>query len=169
MERVVIVLNSDYTFLNTVTIERAFLYIAKEKVYVEKYAEKVINTAEEIFKIPRVVRFIKNITQVYKKKVPWSKRNVFIRDKNICQYCGTKVDKPTVDHVLPRSRKGKNSFTNCVTSCFDCNNWKDDRTPEEAGMVLLREPKAPTVSEFIRLWTKSMSMDKIMKELGYGN
>ena len=168
MQRTVIVLNSDYSFLNTVTVERAFLYIAKEKVQVEKYAEKYINTSEDVFRIPRIVRFIKMIKQVFKKKIPWSKRNVFIRDNYVCQYCGKKVEKPTVDHILPKSRGGKNSFLNCVASCFSCNNLKDDKTPDEAGMKLLKVPKAPTVNEFIRLWTASISIDDLMKELGYG-
>jgi 5-methylcytosine-specific restriction endonuclease McrA len=164
----VIVLNADFSFLNVVSVERAFLYIAKGKVSVEKYTDSLMCTAEEVFRKPRVVRFVKMIHQVFKKKIPWSRRNVFVRDKNVCQYCGTTNGKMTIDHIFPKSRGGKNTFINTVTACFDCNNWKDDRTPGEAVMSLLREPKAPSVSEFIRLTANMLTPKEIMKELGFG-
>jgi 5-methylcytosine-specific restriction endonuclease McrA len=72
----------------------------------------------------------------------------------------------TIDHVIPQSRGGKNSFENCVTSCFDCNNKKGNRTPNEANMYMKRRPYSPTISEFLRLKVKQMGLDKFLKELG---
>lgn len=163
----VIVLNADYSFLNVVTVERAFLYIAKGKVTIEKYAESFFNTAEQTFKRPRIVRFIKFIRQVFKKKIPWSKRNILVRDNYTCQYCGSVAGKMTVDHIMPKSRGGKNTFENTVCSCFSCNNRKDDRTPREAEMVLNCNPTQPTVSEFTRKLAGSYASDNIFKELGF--
>lgn len=167
MEKV-IVLNADYSFLNLVSVERAFLYIAKGKVYVEKFADKIFTTDQADYKVPKVVRFIKFIRQVYSRKIPWTKKNVLIRDMYTCQYCGT-TDKNeffTVDHVVPKSKGGKNSFDNCVCSCFQCNNKKGDRTPHEARMFLKKKPVQPTISEFARAWSKSHRIDEILKELG---
>ena len=71
--------------------------------------------------------------------------HIFRRDMYCCQYCGKDLlpDEATVDHVNPKSRGGKNDFPNLVTCCFSCNSYKADRTPEEAGMVLLRKPTMP--------------------------
>lgn len=78
-------------------------------------------------------------------KVKYSRKNIFHRDDNKCQYCGT--EKPrgvlTVDHIIPRSRGGKNTFTNIVAACKECNSKKGDRTPEEAGMILIKNPATP--------------------------
>lgn len=150
MKNQVLVLNADFSFLGTVSIKRAFLYISKGKVHVEKYADSVISTVESSFKIPIVVRFIKFIRQIYAKKVPWSKKNVLVRDNYTCQYCGKTGEQMTVDHVIPKSRGGKNSFDNTVSSCYTCNNSKGDRTPSEARMYLKTKPVQPTISEFLR-------------------
>lgn len=66
----------------------------------------------------------------------FSKHKVFERDRYICQYCkNTDRRKLTIDHIIPKSRGGPDSFLNCITCCLRCNLFKDDRTPEEAGMV----------------------------------
>ena len=77
-----------------------------------------------------------------------NRTNILWRDKNQCQYCGV-IQTPkelTLDHVLPKSRDGENTWTNLVTCCKKCNQEKRDRTPEEAGMSLLKKPKAPKYS-----------------------
>ena len=66
------------------------------------------------------------------------RRNIFLRDGHKCGYCGKKGT--TIDHILPKSRGGKNTWENLVTACQSCNNRKRDRTPEEAGMTLLTTP-----------------------------
>ncbi|MGH2520165.1 MAG: HNH endonuclease, partial [Chloroflexota bacterium] len=72
-----------------------------------------------------------------------SRKNILMRDRNTCQYCG--VSHPahtmTLDHVLPRSRGGKSAWENLVASCHACNHRKGDRLPHEAGMRLLRDPR----------------------------
>ena len=78
-------------------------------------------------------------------RVRYCKANVFRRDNHTCQYCGAKpgVAKLTLDHVLPRSRKGRSTWENVVTACEPCNHAKKDRTPEEAGMTLRNIPVRP--------------------------
>lgn len=72
-----------------------------------------------------------------------SNKEIFIRDQYLCQYCGCECHKPTVDHVIPASRGGASTFANLVTCCYDCNQRKADRTPEEAGMQLRNQPRTP--------------------------
>jgi 5-methylcytosine-specific restriction endonuclease McrA len=102
---------------------------------------------------------------IYKNRVPYSKRNIMIRDKNMCCYCGSNRNL-TIDHVIPLSRGGKTSFDNCVTACFRCNNKKNNRTPSEANMFLRKKPHTPTISEFFMIKMKNLGVDKYLKELG---
>lgn len=82
-----------------------------------------------------------------KSGVKFSKVNVAARDGFCCQYCGTKLplSKLNYDHVMPRSRGGKTVWENVVISCYPCNNRKENRTPEEASMKLLKVPVKPKV------------------------
>lgn len=74
--------------------------------------------------------------------IPYSRNALFVRDRGMCLYCGKPGD--TMDHIYPKSRGGRAEWTNAATACFSCNNRKADRTPDEAGMPLLRVPFAPT-------------------------
>jgi 5-methylcytosine-specific restriction endonuclease McrA len=78
----------------------------------------------------------------YTSGPPWSRRGVMARDHFRCAYCGRTAT--TVDHVVPQSRGGPNTWTNTVAACGGCNQRKGDRTPAEAGMPLRVEPSAPT-------------------------
>ena len=166
MERCVI-LNGDYTFLNIVSWKRAICLMIKQKAEVLKYSDKVLVNCEGkvITKIPIVMKLIKIIRMIYKNRVPFSKKNVLIRDKFRCGYCGSR-QQLTVDHVIPASQGGKTTFENCITACRSCNNKKGRRTPSEAKMYLSHQPYAPTISEFIALKMKQLGVDHILKELG---
>lgn len=95
-------------------------------------------------KLPEVIT-LSNYASVPTRAISFSRRNLFNRDKHICQYCGKHPgsDSLTVDHVMPKSRGGDSSWTNCVLACIDCNFRKANRTPEEAGMKLRRQPVKP--------------------------
>jgi hypothetical protein len=88
---------------------------------------------------------------------------VFARDKYICAYCANRFERGgvTVDHIMPRSRGGKNTWMNCVTACRRCNSTKDDMTPEEAGMPLVYVPYAPTVHERLLLKGRRILADQM--------
>ncbi len=94
--------------------------------------------------VPAVVRLRKMIARV-KADVKFSRINVYTRDGFRCQYCGLKrtTKHLNYDHVLPRSQGGKTVWDNIVTSCISCNLRKDCRTPEQAGMRLLKRPTKP--------------------------
>jgi 5-methylcytosine-specific restriction endonuclease McrA len=96
-----------------------------------------------VVKMPAVIRLLGTLGR--KKVVKFSRINVLTRDNFSCCYCGDKkaVSELNYDHVVPRSRGGKTVWENIVTSCFVCNGFKRNRTPEEAGMRLLKQPVRP--------------------------
>lgn len=97
-------------------------------------------------KVPAVAVLMRHIKPV-KTGVKFSKINVCLRDKFRCQYCGYrfKMSELNYDHVIPRARGGRTVWDNIVASCPPCNSRKADRTPVEAGMVLLSVPERPRV------------------------
>lgn len=168
MERCII-LNGDYSYLNVVSWKRAICLMIKGKAEVLKYSDKsVIRNVEgeEVMRVPLVMRLIKIIRMIYKNKVPYSKRNIFIRDNFRCVYCGARNERLTVDHVIPQGQGGKSSFDNCVAACKPCNHKKGNRTPTEAKMFMRKRPYSPTIYEFIRLKMKHYKIDDFLKELG---
>ena len=97
-------------------------------------------------KVPAVAVLLRHVRPV-KTGVKFSRTNVCLRDKFRCQYCGHRRAKSELnyDHVLPKSKGGQTVWTNIVTSCYGCNSLKANRTPEQAGMQLLKQPERPRV------------------------
>jgi 5-methylcytosine-specific restriction endonuclease McrA len=147
MEKV-LVLNNDYTPLNVTTLKRGFKLVYKGKAEIIFSDDKnPITTSIKKFRRPTIIRLMRYIYMPY-KKVPLTRYNIFRRDGHKCVYCGTK-NNLTLDHVLPRSRGGDNTWKNLVTCCGSCNLRKDNLTPEEANMSMSVKPYAPTYIEFI--------------------
>ena len=96
------------------------------------------------WKVPSIIRFLSKAVFV-KRYVKFNRHNVWLRDKGRCQFCltQTRLDDFTYDHVKPFSRGGKTCWENIVVACIPCNHHKANRTPEEAGMRLVREPFRP--------------------------
>ena len=101
-----------------------------------------IKTTSGIFKLPKHIILKKYVYLPYKEFSP-CRKNIFRRDDYICQYCGIQLDRntATVDHVIPRCRGGNHNWNNVVCCCLKCNRKKGDRTPVEANMELMKEPK----------------------------
>jgi 5-methylcytosine-specific restriction endonuclease McrA len=97
-----------------------------------------------IFPVPTVVRLVQYVVTRwrYSSGPAWSRSGVHARDRGRCAYCGGRAS--TVDHVLPRSRGGRNTWLNTVAACGPCNQRKGDRTPVEAGLRMRFDPYAPT-------------------------
>ncbi|MEZ4223449.1 MAG: HNH endonuclease [Polyangiaceae bacterium] len=95
-------------------------------------------------RVPRVLH-LQRYDRVPRSVVRLTRRNVMLRDEHTCQYCTRRlpIRELNLDHVLPRSRGGGDSWENLVTSCRSCNLRKGRRTPDEAGMRLLRRPRKP--------------------------
>ncbi len=89
---------------------------------------------------------LKEFKRMPTRKVVFSRRNLWKRDRMRCQYCGVlmKTDEVTVDHIVPRCRGGLSTWTNCVLACITCNKKKDDKSLEKCGMRLFRYVKSPS-------------------------
>ncbi|MEE8398823.1 MAG: HNH endonuclease [Desulfobacterales bacterium] len=161
-----VVLNGDFTYLSTVSWKRAIKLVLADKVKVLKHSDMTVNCVEDSFRVPAVVALIKVIRMVYRNKVPFSKKNVLVRDQHRCVYCGAKGRSLTLDHVVPRSKGGKTDFDNCVACCKHCNAKKGDRTLRKAGLYLRTRPYQPTISEFLRLKLKHTGVYRYLVELG---
>ena len=137
-----------------------------EKVKVLKYSDRIIQGVGKVFRAPAVLLLIKVVRSVYRARVPFSNKNVLVRDRFVCAYCGKKAKPLTIDHVIPRSKGGKTSWENCVACCKACNNNKGARTPTEAKMHLIKRPFQPTIAEFIRIRLKQSAVYEVLVELG---
>lgn len=106
-------------------------------------------------RVPEVVT-LAEYDAVPSASVTFSRRNIFKRDKFTCVYCGVQpgVNELTIDHVLPRAQGGQSSWDNCVLACLACNHAKADRTPEQAGMRLRKQPQRPA-------WKPVYAMDSV--------
>jgi 5-methylcytosine-specific restriction endonuclease McrA len=142
MDSVVLLLNSDYEPLNVCNVRRAFRLLFGEKAEVIQYDHHEIRTAREIFRAPSIIRLQHRISRP-RPRVRLSRREVFVRDKHTCQYCGRQTHELTLDHVTPRHRGGPHSWDNLVAACKQCNHRKGGKLPEEARMRLLRTPFEP--------------------------
>jgi 5-methylcytosine-specific restriction endonuclease McrA len=139
-----LLLNSTFEPLKVVTWKKAIVMVTLGKVEVIEEYDRVIRGVCFSLRLPAVIRlnrFIKRRTPIVK----FSRQNLYVRDRGKCQYCGHPFEHKelTYDHVIPRSRGGQTDWTNVVTCCTTCNLKKGGRTPEEAGMLLIRKPRAP--------------------------
>jgi len=149
MGRRVLLLNQTYEPLNIVSLRRAIKLLVLLKAELVYFDENQLIKSSSI-SIPRpVVIRLKRYIHLKYREPPLTKKNILLRDNYTCQYCGTRKPPLTIDHVIPKSRGGKDTWENLVTACVKCNAKKGDRTPEEAGMKLLSKPRKPTYFELI--------------------
>ncbi|MFN8177726.1 MAG: HNH endonuclease [bacterium] len=106
--------------------------------------QMVVRSVNLRLRVPEVV-VLEHYSQVPRRSVPFNRKNLYARDRNRCQYCSRHLEprELTIDHVIPRVNGGVSSWANCVLACISCNRKKAHRTPEEAGMKLLRRPERP--------------------------
>jgi 5-methylcytosine-specific restriction endonuclease McrA len=111
-----------------------------------------IRTVNSEIQVPRVIRLLA-YEKLPKQTVKFNRRNIFARDNNQCQYCGRKhpTSELSLDHVIPRSQGGYNTWDNIVCACVSCNVRKGGRTPKQAGMTLIRRPEKPKRSPLLNL------------------
>lgn len=139
----VLVLNSDYTPINVTSLVRGFILVDKGKAEVLKSGNDPIVSGQKQYIRPLIIRLLSYVRfRVRPLKI--NRHRVFKRDNHQCSYCGTNKHL-TIDHILPKSRGGGNTWLNLTTCCKNCNRKKDNKTPEEAGMKLLKKPFEPSL------------------------
>lgn len=167
---VVVVLNADYTFLSTTSWQNAVCLIIEGKAETLKETTREVRNYDRtvVVTVPMIIRIMKYVRSIFKKMVPFSKRNVFARDDQTCMYCGHRMEymeECTVDHVIPRAQGGTSVWENCVTACKPCNHRKADRTPSQAKMFLKRKPHRPTIAEYVQYFTKKYGVEELLREI----
>lgn len=137
-----LVLNATDAPLAVVPARRAVVLVIKDKAEVVVTNGAIFRSERISLEAPSVVRLRRFVHVPYRQHAPLTRRAVFARDAWTCQYCGSGAE--NLDHVVPRSRGGSHIWENVVAACRRCNARKMDRTPQEAGFRLARQPFAPT-------------------------
>ena len=155
----VLLLNATYEPMRVIPVRRAVgLLMRGVAEGVEGVAAR-LRTPSTVFVVPSVLR-LRYYVHVPQRGAVWSRRGLLGRDGHTCVYCGAGVGERrhgrvltradfTVDHLIPRSRGGGNSWGNTACACRWCNGRKGNRMPHEAGMRLRWEPKTPRVSYLV--------------------
>lgn len=136
-------------------------YEGRAQVIREDEAGRILRSPSFTMKMPRVIVVRNAWTRRKRQAVPFSRRNIAVRDDSTCQYTGhweteggqrywqpcgmvLRTHQYSLDHVIPRSQGGISSWENLVLACVACNKAKAGMTPKQAGMTLLKKPVAPS-------------------------
>lgn len=142
-----LILNASYQPLCVVPARRALVLVLKSKATIIESDGGVFRSEKLTVPVPAVVRLNYFVKVPYRARATLSKKAVFMRDSNECQYCGSTAE--NVDHITPRSRGGTHTWENVVASCRPCNSRKENRSPAEAGLKLRRSPRVPQEHLFL--------------------
>ena len=138
----VLVLNLNYVPINVSTVRRAIILLSKGKAELLENHRGEVHTVTATIDAPSIIRLVYLVKRPFAPR-KLSKKEIFLRDRYTCQYCGKKAQELTLDHVVPRRQKGAHTWENVVAACSRCNLRKAGRTPEEANMRLKTEPRVP--------------------------
>ena len=144
----VLLLNQNFEPLTTCTARRAIVMVWTGKAEIIETTGWFVRSVSMTFHIPAIIRLLIYVKIVHRWDIQLTKQNILKRDRKTCQYCGRTEGPMTVDHVIPRSHGGGETWGNLVCACSVCNNKKGDRTPQEAGMHLIKKPKKPNFRSF---------------------
>ena len=146
LQEPVLVLNATFEPINVTAVRRAIVLMLKGVAQAEEMNHAEVHSASSTVPVPSVIRLLA-YRHIPQQSRALSRKNILLRDRNTCQFCGRQfpASELTLDHVVPRSRGGHSSWENLVACCYQCNNRKGDRTPEEAGLPLVRRPRPFTL------------------------
>jgi 5-methylcytosine-specific restriction endonuclease McrA len=167
MSKQVLVLNAGYEPLSLVSFRRAVVLLLREKAELLEATQQLLTSANCSLPVPLVIRLV-HYVRLPHRRVPPTRTAVMLRDAYTCQYCGESPGRYqlTVDHVVPRSRGGKQGWDNLVTACKRCNQKKGSLLPDEAKMNPIRRPFEPSYVALVLLsnpvatqrWERLMGM-----------
>jgi 5-methylcytosine-specific restriction endonuclease McrA len=143
----VLVLNGSLLPINITSWRRAMTLLFKGKASAVALNGVMINGR---YRLPEIIKLSRYVPIPY-LDIVLSRKNIYLRDNHTCQYCGKKAGALTIDHIVPKSRGGRESWDNMVTCCARCNNRKSDSTLEEAGLKLIGTPYRPTSALYLQM------------------
>ena len=151
----ILLLNANHDVLSVINFKRCMKLMFRNKIRIHKSFDDIelrIGKDQKI-QLPSIVVLVefKNIYGKVRRTVDITKKNILVRDDFKCAYCGKHITSAngTIDHIVPKSRGGKHVWLNVIASCKPCNNKKDNKTPNEAGMKLLVQPRVPKLREIM--------------------
>ncbi|MDH3250879.1 MAG: HNH endonuclease [Acidimicrobiia bacterium] len=136
-----LILNATYEPLSVVSSRRAVVLVIRGKAVVLERQDEEWASESSSFAVPSVIKLTQFVKVPYQRTVPVTRRAVFGRDGHMCQYCRGPAE--SIDHVIPKSRGGQNTWDNVVAACRRCNVRKGSRLPSEANLTLLKRPEPP--------------------------
>ena len=159
------VLDRNYQAFTVVGAKRAICLVVSNRAEVVNEGDTMINSPTVRFNVPTVIRLLSYVFKWRNCKMKLTSRNVMARDGYRCQYCGSdKKSDLTIDHIIPTSRGGKNTWTNMTTACFKCNTTKDSRTLAEAKMTLINKPYVPALMPILMLREHIRNASQLMED-----
>lgn len=147
-----LLLDSSWQPLKIIPAQKGLILDMKGRVIVVEFHDRIIRSQHDEWILPSVIALKQYVRAARPIEVAFSRQNVFIRDDRTCAYCGKRFAKKhlTIDHVMPKSRGGPDTWLNIVSACRSCNHTKRDRTPEEAKMPLQFFPFKPDRQTLIK-------------------
>jgi len=147
-----LVLNAGYEPVQLISWQKALCLVISCKAEVVAEYGQLIRTVSSAFAMPSVVRLKRYVRTVrHFTLARCTRRNVLLRDRYQCQYCGV-VCRPgtiTIDHILPRCRGGRTVWDNVVAACHTCNRRKGDLSLADSGLRLRTNPRRPNWRELL--------------------
>lgn len=152
----VLLLNRSFEPLQVCDVRRAIVLLFTGRAQrVEDTADLMRSPSIAVF-VPSVIRLERFIRRPLNHTLSFNKKNILKRDWYTCNYCGRNSgERMTIDHVIPRSLGGKTIWENVVSACRSCNTRKGNRTPQQAGMRLLRKPVKPISALYLTILAQS--------------
>ncbi len=143
------VLNQNYEPLLVCNAKRALILLFLGKAEVVENSAFYASSIRRKYILPSVVR-LGNFIRKPRLAVKLSKQNILRRDRHTCQYCGINQSSLTIDHLIPKSQGGEDTWDNLVCACTVCNNKKANRSLKQSRMTLIKTPKRPHYFSFIQ-------------------
>jgi len=142
MHAPVLVLNASYEPINICAARRAIVLVLKGVAITEEINGHLLHSARLAVRVPSVIRLLE-YRRIPHQTRALSRKNILLRDRNTCQYCGVLLPSSelTLDHIVPRSRGGQSTWENLIACCHACNHKKGNQLLHECSMKLLREPR----------------------------
>ena len=151
----VLVLNLNYVPVNVCSVRRAIVMVDKGKAELLEQHEGSLHTVSGEVEAPAIIRLVYLVKRPFLPR-KLSKKEVFLRDRFTCQYCGKKAQDLTLDHVIPRRQHGPHTWENVVAACNRCNLRKAGHTPAEAKMKLRTVPRVPDPNPYLILQNRTI-------------
>ena len=158
-QRVLLLNGSTWEPLSVITVQRAINLLLGGKAIAVEMTGLYLRTVRERFEVPSVIA-LRSYVNVPRRKSHWSRKGVLVRDDYTCIYCGVKLGAQvrgkilakrdfTIDHIIPRCKGGRDTWSNTACACARCNHRKGNRLHNVAAMRLLWEPKTPRTSYLV--------------------